>query len=83
MCSVYINDSHFYRFGPGTCSLDRIAAVHSEADSPEAAAVCADMAIGKLRVVYDRFPLNLIKYHARKTRILWTRLRNKFRGRHE
>jgi biotin carboxylase len=66
--SVHVNDSHFYRRGPGTSVLDRIVTVHSEANTIEEAAACAQRALEKMTVVYDRFPMNFVKYHLKKIR---------------
>ena len=64
--SVEIDDSQFYRRGPGTSALDRIVAIHSEADTIEEAAACAELALKKLTIIYDRFPMNFLKYYYRK-----------------
>ena len=72
--SVHITDSRFDRRGPATSAFDRIATVHSEADTIEEAAACAELALSKLTVVYDRFPVDLFKYYSRKLSLSWIKL---------
>jgi biotin carboxylase len=75
--SIQVNEPNFGRRGPATCALDRIATVHSQAENIELAAASVNMAIKKLTIVYDKFPVDLFKFHFRRIYRLWTRLSNK------
>ena len=66
--SIFVLDSHLFRRGPSTSGHDRIAIVHSEGDDVEQAAASANAAISELTVVYDSFPIDVIKFHGRRIR---------------
>jgi L-amino acid ligase C-terminal domain 2 len=72
-----ITDSNFSRRGIATSVLDRIATVQSAANNIELAAASADKALNKLSVVYDRFPMDSIKFYGRKIRRLFASLSKK------
>jgi biotin carboxylase len=78
--SIYVDESYFYRRGLATGARDRIAVVHSEADSIELAAANADTAIDKLIIVYDGFPIDWIKFYARRLYRLLHKALNHYRS---
>jgi argininosuccinate lyase len=64
--SILVNEQNFGRLGPPTCARDRIVAVHSEADNIELAEASTDMAIKKLIIIYDKFPMNIVRFYGRR-----------------
>ena len=70
-------DSNFTRRGIPTSVYDRIATVQTAADTIDVAAASAETAIRKLTVVYDKFPMEKIKYYRRRIRQLSTQLSKK------
>jgi biotin carboxylase len=63
---VEVNDTHFYRRGIATSALDRIASLRAEAESMDLATISANKALERLTVVYDKFPLDIVKSYVRK-----------------
>jgi len=75
---IHVAEPHFYRRGPATCAMDRIAAVYGESETVTQAAASAERAIEQLTIVYDRFPIDVIKFHIRKVSRLFSKSLDKF-----